>query len=357
MDWSDVESAKESSPAKRVKLSSTETAAIPILDHAKLLREYATPSSVPLTVSTRGSNIAEKRLTRLQNALQGKQNHPLAKPTATHQAVPHPKSPAKCVSNRLVVTPNTNIEVPIAQATKRKAITSATSKTPLKLKSPVKSVNNRLKVNPNTSVEVPIGQATKRKTPTDDECGSPVKKKANFEENVPGTRKRVILRAKRPALDWFLQKDLSKCFYVVIDTNVFCHNLIFVNNLLNMDFCNVGSAVIIIPYIVLQELDTIKHQSSIIEANCKKAIKFINEKFQSRHLQIKGQSAMQAKIRKIDIVAPDDSIINCCLQIKEKINQVILLSNDVNLRNKAICNEINALSPKDLREDVAVEFL
>lgn len=149
-------------------------------------------------------------------------------------------------------------------------------------------------------------------------------------------------------------KDLTKTFYMVIDTNVFCHNLIFLENFINMKFAY-GYAIMYIPYVVIEELDKIKHKPNHKEVNsCVKAIQYINEKLQARHPQVKGQSARNYNI--IDTPTPDDSIVNCCLQLKSITKKVILLSNDINLRNKAICNGINAFRPKDIKEDVVIEF-
>lgn len=58
-----------------------------------------------------------------------------------------------------------------------------------------------------------------------------------------------------------------------------------------------------------------------------------------------GQSAVESlKKPIIPIESGDDEILNCCLQIQEMTQKIILLTNDKNLRNKAFVNKIEAQS-------------
>jgi predicted ribonuclease YlaK len=58
-----------------------------------------------------------------------------------------------------------------------------------------------------------------------------------------------------------------------------------------------------------------------------------------------GQSAIESmKTPIIPVDSGDDEILNCCLQIQQTTNKLILLSNDKNLRNKAFVNKIEAYS-------------
>lgn len=58
-----------------------------------------------------------------------------------------------------------------------------------------------------------------------------------------------------------------------------------------------------------------------------------------------GQSAVESlKKQIIPIESGDDEILNCCLQIQEMTQKIILLTNDKNLRNKAFVNKIEAQS-------------
>lgn len=82
------------------------------------------------------------------------------------------------------------------------------------------------------------------------------------------------------------------------------------------------------------------------------AITFINEQIQLSPHKICGQSAMDNAIKYIDVQNGDDSIINCCLQFKQRFGNVILLSNNVNLRNKSICSYVQAFSKSELEANL-----
>lgn len=59
-----------------------------------------------------------------------------------------------------------------------------------------------------------------------------------------------------------------------------------------------------------------------------------------------GQSATDDCRHLIEILCPDDKILNCCLQLKELGSHVILLSNDKNLSIKAKVNHVNILTSR-----------
>lgn len=58
---------------------------------------------------------------------------------------------------------------------------------------------------------------------------------------------------------------------------------------------------------------------------------------------------MEEKEALISIKSPDDSILNACLQVKQHVPNVILLTEDVNLRNKCAFNHIAATAINNLR--------
>lgn len=71
------------------------------------------------------------------------------------------------------------------------------------------------------------------------------------------------------------------------------------------------------------------------------AIKYLNTELKKSSI-FRGQSASNAKYYLIDVENPDDKILNYCLQLNQTKNFVVLLSNDINLRNKAQFNDIAA---------------
>ncbi|XP_055373465.1 transcriptional protein SWT1 [Condylostylus longicornis] len=141
--------------------------------------------------------------------------------------------------------------------------------------------------------------------------------------------------------------------YIVPDTNVFLDNLTFLSDLIKSKLCDTKGSILYIPYIVLQELDKLKMQTErSICVRAARAIKYLNENLSIKNPHFIGQSANESrKILDIDIENPDDHIINCCLQLKSYNLNYILLSNDINLRNKAICNQIICSSKDDLESN------
>lgn len=82
-------------------------------------------------------------------------------------------------------------------------------------------------------------------------------------------------------------------------------------------------------------------------------IHFINQKFSEKNRQqsnLFGQSSLDDGNHLITIDSPDDRILNCCLQFHTKgyKKNLLLLSNDVNLRNKALVSDIQAASHRKL---------
>uniref|UniRef100_A0A1A9V015 PINc domain-containing protein n=1 Tax=Glossina austeni TaxID=7395 RepID=A0A1A9V015_GLOAU len=146
-------------------------------------------------------------------------------------------------------------------------------------------------------------------------------------------------------------KWLSKCYYFVLDTNVLLRDICFVEDTLKMKFCDTQGSVLFIPYCVLHELDKLKQRSGAqrgVKILAIRAIKFLNEKFQSKSPYLQAQCAIDECQYMIKISSPDDSIINSCLQVKLHIPNIILLTEDINLRNKAISNNIPVSTKSDL---------
>ncbi|KAL9883964.1 uncharacterized protein ACN427_011006 isoform 1-T3 [Glossina fuscipes fuscipes] len=144
---------------------------------------------------------------------------------------------------------------------------------------------------------------------------------------------------------------LHQYYYFILDTNVLLQNLSFVEDLSNFKLCDTEGTVLFIPYCVLQELDRLKHRSGSqegVKTLAIRAIKYLNEKFESKSLHLQAQNAIDERKHLIDVSSPDDSIINTCLQVKKHIKNVLFLTEDVNLRNKSICNNILVSTKSDL---------
>lgn len=138
-------------------------------------------------------------------------------------------------------------------------------------------------------------------------------------------------------------------FYIVIDTNIFLRNLQFLEDLTKQKLNSKGRVILIVPYSVIQELDRLKtKRDDSVSTQAIRAIKYLNSKLEANDETVKGQSATEAMRHLINVESADDSILNCCLQIKEECSNVVLLSNDVNLRNKAIINNVKTCTQGDL---------
>ncbi|KAL5276738.1 SWT1 family protein [Megaselia abdita] len=132
-------------------------------------------------------------------------------------------------------------------------------------------------------------------------------------------------------------------FYFVVDTNVLLNNLTFVKDLSEKVFGASIKTIIMIPYKVIQELDGLKSRDTTASLAIR-AIKLLNDKLASKDPHFQGQNAKHSKDELIPIENNDDEILNCCLQIQKTCQNVMLLSNDVNLRNKALINDIKVLN-------------
>ncbi|XP_011177396.2 transcriptional protein SWT1 [Zeugodacus cucurbitae] len=145
-------------------------------------------------------------------------------------------------------------------------------------------------------------------------------------------------------------KWLNDYYYFVLDTNVLLRHLAFLEELCHMKLCDTGGTILYIPYSVLQELDKLK-QFAVGDGTkvlAVRAIKYLNSKFEAKNKHVQAQSALSELEHLVEITSPDDRIINCCLQVKQHIDHVILLTEDINLRNKAICNNILVSTKSDL---------
>ncbi|XP_067012838.2 transcriptional protein SWT1 isoform X2 [Anabrus simplex] len=134
-------------------------------------------------------------------------------------------------------------------------------------------------------------------------------------------------------------------WYIVIDTNVFLGNLAYVEELLGTYVKDFGSPVLIVPWYVLQELDRLKdgRYKAKLATRARKAVTFLHNNL-GKHPRLKGQSVSEANLTKE--TTPDDGILDCCLQ---KVPRVVLLSNDRNLCNKAVVNNVAGYSATEMK--------
>ncbi|KAM8720395.1 hypothetical protein ACLKA7_006444 [Drosophila subpalustris] len=247
------------------------------------------------------------------------------------------------------------------------------------LQQQLKESNNSININNNNNnkdelLKLPTETASKlnkpEKTiplPTDDiepmdiDCDQPEVEEINSTVqslNETATLLREEKNSDRPLLEWIsseqeLPKRLEDHMYFVLDTNVLMNNLAFVEDLSKVALAETNGSMLFIPYIVIKELDKLKDrrsEDSLKRTAAIRAIHYLNEKFDNS-LKIQAQSALEEAEHLIEVDSPDDSIVNCCLQLMAQVPHLTLLTNDANLRLKANASSILVSCRSDLLND------
>ncbi|XP_018863173.1 transcriptional protein SWT1 isoform X2 [Parus major] len=141
---------------------------------------------------------------------------------------------------------------------------------------------------------------------------------------------------------------------VVIDTNIMISHLEFVKSLKSEDILGVDRLALIIPWVVLQELDNLKKGRMLQHVRDKAipAVQFIYKCLKSQDSKLWGQSMQLAsqKMYGLSDENNDDRVLQCCLQYQKLFPQalVVLCTDDKNLCNKAIVSEVKAFCKADL---------
>ncbi|KAK2541391.1 Swt1 [Columba livia] len=141
---------------------------------------------------------------------------------------------------------------------------------------------------------------------------------------------------------------------VVIDTNIMISHLEFVRSLKSEDIPGVNRLALIIPWVVLQELDNLKKGKMLQHVRDKAipAVQFIYMCLKNQDAKLWGQSMQLAsqKIYGLSDENNDDRVLQCCLQYQNLFPQavVVLCTDDKNLCNKAIVSEVKAFCKADL---------
>ncbi|XP_033919492.1 transcriptional protein SWT1 isoform X2 [Melopsittacus undulatus] len=141
---------------------------------------------------------------------------------------------------------------------------------------------------------------------------------------------------------------------VVIDTNIMISHLEFVRSLKCENIPGVGRLALIIPWVVLQELDNLKKGKMLQHVRDKAipAVQFIYMCLKNQDSKLWGQSMQLAsqKIYGLSDENNDDRVLQCCLQYQNLFPQavVILCTEDKNLCSKAIVSDVKAFCKADL---------
>jgi len=134
------------------------------------------------------------------------------------------------------------------------------------------------------------------------------------------------------------EKGVVSKSMVVVDTNVFVSNLSLINRLMEVE-----NVMVVIPWMVVQELDGLKEsEKQKTSVGARAAVRWINKVLLEKNENLITETNVQSRnsSKKFDSKSPDDKILATCLQLKEECNKVVLATNDVNLANKALINQI-----------------
>ncbi|XP_060053819.1 transcriptional protein SWT1 isoform X2 [Erinaceus europaeus] len=146
---------------------------------------------------------------------------------------------------------------------------------------------------------------------------------------------------------------------IIIDTNILMNHLKFVRILKTTEIPGFDRLVLIIPWIVVQELDRMKVGKLLkhVQHKAIPAVHFINDSLKDPDRKLWGQSIQLAsqKIYGMSDENNDDRVLKCCLQYQELFpcSLVILCTDDRNLRNKGLISGVKSLS----KEELNAEFL
>ncbi|XP_061490019.1 transcriptional protein SWT1 isoform X1 [Rhineura floridana] len=141
---------------------------------------------------------------------------------------------------------------------------------------------------------------------------------------------------------------------IVIDTNIMISHLEFIKSLKNRDVPGIGRFVLVIPWVVLQELDNLKRGKILANVSQKAipAVHFIYTCLKNQDPKLRGQSMQLAsqQTHGFCVENNDDRVLQCCLQYQNLFPQaeVVLLTDDKNLCNKALVSEVKAFSKTEL---------
>uniref|UniRef100_UPI00398E3DE4 transcriptional protein SWT1 isoform X2 n=1 Tax=Pristiophorus japonicus TaxID=55135 RepID=UPI00398E3DE4 len=146
---------------------------------------------------------------------------------------------------------------------------------------------------------------------------------------------------------------------VVLDTNIFISYLKFIMTLKDHGVSGVGFPILVIPWVVLQELDSLKNGklSGGVNRKAIPAVQFVYSCFKSRHPHVWGQSMQQAaqKFCGLRDENNDDRVLQCCMQYQQlyPCAHVLLCSDDKNLCSKALVSSVKAVRKEDLLTELS----
>ncbi|XP_076007457.1 uncharacterized protein swt1 isoform X2 [Genypterus blacodes] len=157
------------------------------------------------------------------------------------------------------------------------------------------------------------------------------------------------------------KQSLQQELILILDTNILLSHLDYVKKIQTHGLGALGFPVLLIPWVVLQELDYLKMGKSLsgsVAHLASPAISYIYNCLTRQEPRLWGQSMQQAAHSSNGLHAEsnDDRVLQCCLQYQGLYPEcaLILCTNDKNLCSKALLSGVKASSKTDLeRESVS----
>ncbi|XP_062280523.1 transcriptional protein SWT1 isoform X1 [Scomber scombrus] len=159
--------------------------------------------------------------------------------------------------------------------------------------------------------------------------------------------------------DTLCKQPLQQTLILILDTNILLSHLDYVKKMKSLGLGALGFPVVLIPWVVLQELDSLKKgrglKDSVAHLACP-AISYIYNSLKSREPYLWGQSMQQAtqSSNGLNTENNDDRVLQCCLQYQSLYPEcaLILCTNDKNLCSKALLSGVKAHSKNDLEAEI-----
>ncbi|XP_062857209.1 transcriptional protein SWT1 isoform X2 [Trichomycterus rosablanca] len=158
----------------------------------------------------------------------------------------------------------------------------------------------------------------------------------------------------------FSQEPCQRDVLIVLDTNVLLSHLDFVKKIRSHGLGALGFPKLLVPWVVLQELDSLKSGklSKDVERKARPAVDYIYNCLKNQEPRLLGQSmqlASQAAYG-LNTANNDDRVLQCCLQYQKLYpdGALILCTNDKNLCSKALLSGVKTLSKADLQQQAEV---
>ncbi|KAK4514238.1 uncharacterized protein ATC70_001827 [Mucor velutinosus] len=138
----------------------------------------------------------------------------------------------------------------------------------------------------------------------------------------------------------------------VLDTNFLLSKLGFLDTVLDLASENPGSLLVLLPWVVIRELDGLKQGNPDISAGARKAMRFIELRLRDKIISLRGQKMNEVwskDMLKNQNVKGDDRILDCCMYFQQVTHKrVTLLSNDRNLCIKVMVHDVDSISAESV---------